>query len=315
MAINVSQLFSFIFFLLFANAKPSPFEFLKNLQGSRKGEKIEGLHQLKQYLTKFGYLNHQKHSQLQTFDHVDDHFDDILESAIKTYQLNYHLKATGSLDAETVSKMMMPRCGVSDIINGNSRMRAAARKKMHHHGTDHAHKSLIHEVSHYTFYQGLPRWPADKSVLTYKFEPGTPENTTSAIARAFDKWASATHFTFINIQDTASSSTVADIRIGFHSRDHGDGYAFDGPYGVLAHASPPTSGSFHLDADEPWSIGPSARGSIDLETVALHEIGHLLGLEHSSVKDAIMYPSISDGMTKGLHGDDIIGIKTLYTTL
>ena len=50
--------------------------------------------------------------------HAND--DDFLESAIKTYQLNYHLKATGTLDAKTVTKIISLRCAVADIINATS---------------------------------------------------------------------------------------------------------------------------------------------------------------------------------------------------
>ena len=50
---------------------------------------------------------------------------------------------------------------------------------------------------------------------------------------------------------------------------------------------------------------------MDVESVALHEIGHLLGLGHTSVREAIMFPSISAGVSKGLHADDIKGIKAL----
>lgn len=317
MAPTMFQSSSNIIFLLtvllilpvFSNAKQSPFQFLQSLQGYQKGDKVAGLHELKQYLNNFGYLNYNHENQLESnSDEKDDHFDDILESAIKTYQLNYHLKPTGVLDSQTVSTMMLPRCGVSDImINGATRMRAG-QKKMHHH------QKSMHAVSHYQFFTGSPKWPLDKANLTYVFNTNsTSLNTTRAISRAFDKWAASTHFTFTQIQDNSSTSSnvTADIRIGFYSRDHGDGYPFDGPYGVLAHASPPTRGSFHLDAEEPWSIGP-VPDHIDLETVALHEIGHLLGLEHSSVIDAIMYPSVSDGMAKELHGDDVQGIKDLY---
>ena len=75
--------------------------------------------------------------------------------------------------------------------------------------------------------------------------------------------------------------------------------------------APPLDGRFHYDADEQWSVGASP-GAFDLEIVALHEIGHLLGLDHSLVEGAIMWPSIRSGVTQGLHRDDIDGLKALY---
>ncbi|KAK3211360.1 hypothetical protein Dsin_016066 [Dipteronia sinensis] len=112
---------------------------------------------------------------------------------------------------------------------------------------------------------------------------------------------------FSRVQDSRN----ANIKIGFGSRNHGDGAPFDGPGGTIAHAFAPTDGRFHYDADERWSVG-AVRGSNHLETVALHEIGHLLGLGHSQVERAIMWPSITTGTTKGLHRDDIEGIRALY---
>ncbi|XP_057486754.1 metalloendoproteinase 2-MMP-like [Actinidia eriantha] len=278
--------------------KPSPFEFIKHLQGCHKGEKIKGLHKLKTYLEHFGYLNYQK-SQNQTHANDDD-FDDLLESAIKTYQLNYHLKATGTLDAQTVSTMTAPRCGVPDIVNGTNFMRSGKKRTHHGHNT-------LHTVSHFSFFPGSPRWPASQTHLTYSFRPGTNANAISAVVRAFNQWAGATHFSFSQTQDFRG----ANLKIGFHRLDHGDGFPFDGPSGTLAHAFAPTNGRFHFDADESWVVG-AVPGSFDMETVALHEIGHLLGLGHSAVRDAIMYARGSPGVTKGLHGDDIQGIRALY---
>ncbi|OMO59892.1 Peptidase M10, metallopeptidase [Corchorus capsularis] len=297
--------FSFTLFLLLlpllfqavlAHSKhgnPSPFEFLQHLQGCHKGDKVKDIHKLKKYLENFGYLSYDQNKTHAN----DDDFDEFLESAIKTYQLNYHLKATGKLDAKTVSKMMSPRCAVPDIINGTTGMRSGKK----------SHSKSVHSVSHYTFFPGEPKWPASKFRLTYAFLPGTRADAISPVARAFQTWAANTHFRFRRTRDYVN----ADIVISFESFDHGDGSPFDGPDGTLAHAFAPTDGRFHYDADENWSVNVTP-GAYHLETVALHEIGHLLGLHHSSVEGAIMYPSIMAGASKGLHADDIQGIKALY---
>ncbi|KAF2316189.1 hypothetical protein GH714_041530 [Hevea brasiliensis] len=277
------------------NKKSSPFDFLKHLQGCHKGDKLKGIHKLKTYLEHFGYLNNKNKSQAN-----NDDFDDLLESALKTYQLNYHLKVTGTLDSKTVSKMMMPRCGVPDIINGNTRM-TSGKKNQRHSSTS------FHTVSHYTFFPGSPKWPPSKYSLTYGFLPQTPSRAMDPVAKALQTWAANTHFRFARVQ----GYTTADIKIGFYRGNHGDGSSFDGRGGILAHAFAPQDGRFHYDADETWAVGATP-GAHDLETVALHEIGHLLGLGHSSVEAAIMFARISSGSTKGLHSGDIQGIRALY---
>ncbi|CAL9007663.1 unnamed protein product [Prunus brigantina] len=152
--------------------------------------------------------------------------------------------------------------------------------------------------------------------LTYRFSssvnqvPGT-QNVRSICAQAFQRWAQVTSFTFEEVPAT----TAADITIGFHRGNHGDGSAFDGPRGTFAHANPPRGGNFHYDADERWSSNPGPN-EVDLESVAVHEIGHLnlLGLNHNpDLPAAIMYPYFDYGITKrDLHRDDIDGIRALY---
>ncbi|KAG6424337.1 hypothetical protein SASPL_114754 [Salvia splendens] len=102
----------------------------------------------------------------------------------------------------------------------------------------------------------------------------------------------------------------ARYRGRFHDQPHTRA-RFDGPGGTLAHAFAPTDGRFHYDADEQWSVAQNAN-AFHLETVAAHEIGHLLGLGHSSHETAIMYSRIGAGVVKTLDQDDIQGIAALY---
>lgn len=196
-----------------------------------------------------------------------------------------------------------PRCRVPDIVNGTTGMRSGKNRQQH----NNIH---FHTVAHYEFFPGRPKWPATKFNLTYALRPGTRADATDPVAKAFQTWAAKSQFRFSTTNDYEN----ADIKISFENRDHGDGSPFDGrggPDGTLAFAFPPVDGRFHYDADEQWVVG-AVPGGFDLETIALHEIGHRLILDHSSVGAAIMFPAIAAGATKGLDADDIQGIKALY---
>lgn len=96
-------------------------------------------------------------------------------------------------------------------------------------------------------------------------------------------------------------------------------YPFDGPGGVVAHAYFPSAGKLHFDDDEQFTeFGKKVTGwwwnrrqSTGLLYTAVHEIGHVLGLKHSDVQEAVMWPLAKSG-TPVLHQDDIDGIRSLY---
>ncbi|XP_014676894.1 PREDICTED: 50 kDa hatching enzyme-like [Priapulus caudatus] len=67
----------------------------------------------------------------------------------------------------------------------------------------------------------------------------------------------------------------------------------------------------HFDDDEPWVLD-NEHGR-DFYWVALHEIGHALGLNHSDRREAIMFAFVkSYDPYLNLNQDDINGAKHLY---
>ena len=145
--------------------------------------------------------------------------------------------------------------------------------------------------------------------LTYYFGPHRTNSIfefffRGEVRRAFASWSNAAG---LNFEETSTPSLPRSLDIDFEPND--------GPLGVLARAffpSPPNSepiaGDVRFDLAENWTADNSG---IHVYTVALHEIGHSLGLDHSSVPGAIMAPVYAGAMS-GLHADDVAGIRSLY---
>jgi len=134
--------------------------------------------------------------------------------------------------------------------------------------------------------------------------------TQAEILRGMATWAAVAQITWLPATSPTASQTV---NLLFASGEHGDGFPFDGPGGILAHtfAPPPISpepfaGDTHFDDAETWRIG----SDFDVFSIALHELGHSLGLAHSDHPNAVMYPYYR--IWTELQADDKAAILLLY---
>jgi Matrixin len=139
-----------------------------------------------------------------------------------------------------------------------------------------------------------------------------PAGFKAEIKKAFDAWAAVANIQFQEVSDSDTafnaSGAKGDIRIG--------GHYFDGVNNVLAHGyfpqsgAPSYAGDVHFDTSETWKIGFGGSG-FDIFTVAAHEIGHAIGLDHTDVAGSLMEPYYSESFY-GLQADDITGAQLIY---
>ena len=190
--------------------------------------------------------------------------------------------------------------------------RAAARKALAAQRARPARRWAARAAFAFT---GL-RW--DRRPVAQSYNPRLqPLDAYGALLAAQATWSSVpgADFAFAAHGLTARcpSLTTACPRRGF------DGFNDVGwaplPAGTLAVT---WSGAVFDEADVvlgtgvPWSAtcGPATRAA-DLETVLLHEEGHVAGLDHTDDLDTIMFPSYR-GAHCGLGADDEDGLRALY---
>jgi len=257
--------------------------FQLKLKSASVGTQDPEITKVQQYLTRYGYL---------ATTMSPGTLDKPTSAALKTFQEVQGLKATGNVNADTTVALEAARCGTPDVGLITS-LRGGESGSFVLRGCSYS-----------------------RTEFTYRFVNGTADISSNqeriAVRNAFNTWASVLcGITFIE-----RTTDPVDFEVGWFTGAHGDGSAFDGVGNTLAHAfyPPPCGGSHagecHFDDAEIWSV-TGAGGTFDLETVALHEIGHLLGLDHSGVAGSVMFPSYG-GVRRAPTQDDVDGIRLLY---
>jgi hypothetical protein len=255
---------------------------------------VEGTRRLKRFLISTGYLREENSSP---------EFDDNTADALRIYQQRYNLAATGVFDEATYRKTRTKRCGLRDNVPEWMGRNDVKLQVYEIHGNPYGQTQITYRIANYP-----------QALDSYR--------VSEAIELAFKCWeeALAPDYHFMRVEDNAN------IEIGFFVEgEHrsGDALQFreayeDGPT-ILAHAFYPVDEARALDLDGQihfsdfidWSVDGSS--DVDLMTIALHEIGHALGLGHSDSCDlvSIMQPEYTGPQT-GLAAIDIENIRRIY---
>ncbi|XP_040294188.1 matrix metalloproteinase-21 [Bufo bufo] len=233
--------------------------------------------------------------------------------ALKKFQKLNNLPVTGRLDDVTINAMNKPRCGVPDnqalktiqekpnLVEITSKINSTKNITNQGDGAPKKRsKRFLDQLMFSDKYrkeqeasQGAGGKVFSKKLLKWRMIGEGYSNQLSISEQryvfrlAFRMWSEVMPLDFE--EDSTSPLSQIDIKLGFGRGRHlGCTRAFDGSGQEFAHAW--FLGDIHFDDDEHFTA-PSSDNGISLLKVAVHEIGHVLGLSHIHRTGSIMQPN------------------------
>lgn len=262
---------------------PYDLEKINNVPAIAVGDANPGIKEVQNYLKHFGYLR-------VGDQYTESTLDQTTSTALSVYQVYQNVTKTGVLDAQTKEVIRRNRCGLNDLLD---------------------------PLGFSTVAQG---WKRRNLSYTFGVLPARNVNADAAraaVRRAFEVWAATgLGLSFTLIQGNESPDIFVEWRQAndpdYNLADNTIAHA-DFPLGSVSSFSKTLPLPIHYDDEQvSWADGAVAN-AFDIQTVAIHEIGHILGLQHSDVRGAIMWPYVGTNFTqRQLHADDIAGVTKLY---